>query len=91
MFISFRVTTALRLIHNRTSALPHWIAISSNFVFFWDGTPMHLQIGGSSCYVRSPVNHIYLLLGELNTVAELPIMTNARNMQRRGQCICNAN
>lgn len=31
------------------------------------------------------MNHIYLLLGELNTVAELSIVTNAtENMQRRG-------
>ncbi len=30
---------------------------------------MQPQIGVSYCYVRSPVNHIYLLLGELNTVA----------------------
>ena len=46
---------------------------------------MQPQIGVSYCYVRSPVNHIYLLLGELNTVAELSIVTNApENMQRRG-------
>ncbi|STH54959.1 putative signal transduction protein [Escherichia coli] len=38
---------------------------------------MQPQIGVSYCYVRSPVNHIYLLLGELNTVAELSIVTNA--------------
>ena len=55
------------------------------FRFFWDGMPMQPQIGVSYCYVRSPVNHIYLLLGELNTVAELSIVTNApENMQRRG-------
>ncbi|MGS3011933.1 sensor domain-containing phosphodiesterase, partial [Escherichia coli] len=53
--------------------------------FFWDGMPMQPQIGVSYCYVRSPVKHIYLLLGELNTVAELAIVTNApENMQRRG-------
>lgn len=46
---------------------------------------MQPQIGVSYCYVRSPVNHIYLLLGELNTVAELSIVTNVpENMQRRG-------
>lgn len=55
------------------------------FRFFWDGMPMQPQIGVSYCYVRSPVNHIYLLLGELNTVVELSIVTNApENMQRRG-------
>ncbi|MEN1529790.1 hypothetical protein AAIH31_34770, partial [Pseudomonas aeruginosa] len=53
--------------------------------FFWDGMPLKPQIGVSYCYVRSPVNHIYLLLGELNTVAELSIVTNVpENMQRRG-------
>lgn len=47
--------------------------------------PLQPQIGVSYCYVRSPVNHIYLLLGELNTVAELSIVTNTpENMQRRG-------
>ena len=52
------------------------------FRFFWDGMPMQPQIGVSYCYVRSPVNHIYLLLGELNTVAELSIVTNVpENMQ----------
>ena len=55
------------------------------FRFFWDGMPLQPQIGVSYCYVRSPVNHIYLLLGELNTVAELSIVTNTpENMQRRG-------
>lgn len=55
------------------------------FRFTWDGMPLQPQIGVSYCYVRSPVNHIYLLLGELSTVAELSIATNApENMQRRG-------
>ncbi|HGX3838929.1 TPA: EAL domain-containing protein [Escherichia fergusonii] len=56
-----------------------------NFRFMWDGMPLQPQIGISYCYVRSPVNHIYLLLGELSTVAELSIATNApESMQRRG-------
>ncbi len=62
---------ALRLKQNRTrSALPHWIAISSNFVFLgWhaDATADWRQL----LLCALPVNHIYLLLGELNTVAEL--------------------
>lgn len=53
---------------------------------------MQPQIGVSYCYVRSPVNHIYLLLGELNTVAELSIVTNTRKIcSVAEQCICNAN
>lgn len=32
-----------------------------------------------------PVNHIYLLLGELSTIAELSLATNSpENLQRRG-------
>lgn len=41
--------------------------------------------GDQFCYVRSPVNHIYLLLGELSTIAELSLATNSpENLQRRG-------
>ncbi|POT60035.1 sensor domain-containing phosphodiesterase [Citrobacter amalonaticus] len=55
------------------------------FRFIWDGMPMQPQVGVSYCYVRSPVSHIYLLLGELSMVAELSIATNVpENMQRRG-------
>ncbi|MDN8599199.1 sensor domain-containing phosphodiesterase [Citrobacter enshiensis] len=55
------------------------------FRFTWDGMPMQPQVGVSYCYVRSPVSHIYLLLGELSTVAELSILTNTpENLQRRG-------
>ncbi|XPE39867.1 hypothetical protein ACNKHK_16265 [Shigella flexneri] len=31
--------------------------------------PLQPQVGISFCYARSPVNHIYLLLGELITIA----------------------
>ncbi|NDO79439.1 sensor domain-containing phosphodiesterase [Citrobacter sp. NCU1] len=55
------------------------------FRFAWDGMQVQPQVGVSYCYVRSPVNHIYLLLGELSTVAELSIVTNTpENLQRRG-------
>lgn len=55
------------------------------FRFIWDGMPMQPQVGISYCYVRSPVNHIYLLLGELSTIAELSLATNTpENLQRRG-------
>ncbi len=33
------------------------------FVFIWDGMPVQPQVGVSYCYVRSPVNHLYLVLG----------------------------
>ncbi|MGK3372454.1 MASE1 domain-containing protein, partial [Citrobacter youngae] len=45
------------------------------FRFVWDGMPLQPQVGISFCYVRSPVNHIYLLLGELSTIAELSLAT----------------
>lgn len=55
------------------------------FRFVWDGMPLQPQVGISFCYVRSPVNHIYLLLGELSTIAELSLATNMpENLQRRG-------
>lgn len=55
------------------------------FRFVWDGMPLQPQVGISYCYVRSPVNHIYLLLGELSTIAELSLATNTpENLQRRG-------
>lgn len=55
------------------------------FRFVWDGMTFQPQVGVSYCYVRSPVNHIYLLLGELSTIAELSIMTNTpENLERRG-------
>ena len=55
------------------------------FRFIWDGMPLQPQVGISFCYVRAPVNHIYLLLGELSTIAEISLATNSpENMQRRG-------
>lgn len=55
------------------------------FRFMWDDMPLQPQVGVSYCYVRSPVSHIYLLLGELSTIADLSLMTNKpENMQRRG-------
>lgn len=55
------------------------------FRFVWDGMSLQPQVGISFCYVRSPVNHIYLLLGELSTIAELSLATNMpESLQRRG-------
>ncbi len=83
---------ALRLnTESPRSALPHWIAISSNFVSFGmnaDATADWRQL--LLCALAS--ESIYLLLGELNTVAELSIVTNARKIcSVAEQCICNAN
>lgn len=55
------------------------------FVFIWDGMPVQPQVGVSYCYVRSPVNHLYLVLGELGIVADLSLSTNhPENLQQRG-------
>jgi EAL domain-containing protein (putative c-di-GMP-specific phosphodiesterase class I) len=55
------------------------------FRFVWNGMPLQLPVGFSYCCVRSPVIHLYLLLGELNNVADLSLATgNPENIQRRG-------
>ncbi len=55
------------------------------FRFVWDGMPLQQQVGVSYCYVRSPVNHLYLVLGELAVVADLSLSSNhPENLQQRG-------
>ncbi|MCP5978749.1 sensor domain-containing phosphodiesterase, partial [Klebsiella pneumoniae] len=55
------------------------------FRFYWDGVPLQPRIGMSYCNVRSPVKHLYLLLGELNTIADMSLASgHPENMQRRG-------
>lgn len=55
------------------------------FRFYWDGMPLQPQVGVSYCYVRSPVVHLYLLLGELSTIADLSLSTcHPENLQQRG-------
>lgn len=55
------------------------------FRFVWDGMPLQPQVGISYCYVRSPVTHLYLLLGELSTIADLSLATNhPESLQHRG-------
>lgn len=55
------------------------------FRFAWDGMPLQPQVGLSYCYVRSPVNHLYLVLGELGVIADLSLSTNhPENLQQRG-------
>ncbi|TCW18119.1 EAL domain-containing protein (putative c-di-GMP-specific phosphodiesterase class I) [Raoultella sp. BIGb0138] len=42
-------------------------------------------VGISYCKVRSPVKHLYLLLGELNNIADMSLTSGQpENMQRRG-------
>lgn len=55
------------------------------FRFVWDGMPLQPAVGVSYCSVRSPVKHLYLLLGELNTIADMSLTSgHPENMQRRG-------
>ncbi|XTZ39455.1 EAL domain-containing protein [Salmonella enterica] len=55
------------------------------FRFIWDDMPFQPQVGLSYCYVRAPVKHLYLLLGEMSTIAELSLATNQpENVQNRG-------
>jgi len=55
------------------------------FRFIWDGIPLQPPVGISYCNVRSPVKHLYLLLGELNNIADMSLTSgHPENMQRRG-------
>ncbi|RAU37378.1 EAL domain-containing protein [Enterobacter sp. RIT418] len=55
------------------------------FRFIWDGMPLQPQVGVSYCYVRSPVKHLHLLLGELSVIADLSLFTHhPENLQQRG-------
>ncbi|MFW0767571.1 EAL domain-containing protein [Trabulsiella odontotermitis] len=55
------------------------------FRFNWDGIPLQPPVGISYCYVRSPVTHLSLLLGELSTIADLSLSTShPESLQRRG-------
>jgi len=55
------------------------------FRFIWDGVPLQLQVGISYCDVRQPVSHLYLLLGELSTMAELSLQSShPESLQHHG-------
>ncbi|WP_279047969.1 sensor domain-containing phosphodiesterase [Cedecea davisae] len=55
------------------------------FRFIWDGMPLQPQIGLSYCFVRHPVSHLYLLLGELSTMAGLSLSTqHPESLQQKG-------
>lgn len=55
------------------------------FRFLWDDVPLQPPVAMSYCYVRSPVSHLYLLLGELSTIADLSLVTHhPESLQRRG-------
>lgn len=55
------------------------------FRFFWDGMPLQPQVGFSYCAVRAPVNHLYLVLGELSVIADHSLATSQpENLQQRG-------
>ena len=60
-------------------------AHTQQFRYSWNGMPLQPQVGVSYCYIHSPISHLSLMLGELNTVAELSLATNRpENLQRRG-------
>lgn len=55
------------------------------FRFIWDGMPLQPQVGVGYCFVRSPVNHLYLVLGELSVIADLSLSTSSpQSLQQRG-------
>lgn len=50
------------------------------FVFVWDGMPVQPQVGISYCYVRSPVNHLYLVLGSWASWPISPFLPTTRKI-----------
>ena len=55
------------------------------FRFMWDGMAMQPQVGISYCHIRQPVTHIYYLLGELSTMADLSLSTSKpESLQQQG-------
>lgn len=46
------------------------------FRYLWDGMPIQPQVGISYCYIRHPVAHHPLLLGELSTMAEFSLSSS---------------
>ena len=58
---------------------------AKQFRFVWHGMPLQPQLGVSYCYVRSPVLHLYQLLGELISMAERSLSTFLpENLQLQG-------
>lgn len=55
------------------------------FRFIWHGMTLQPQVGISYCYVRTPVTHLPLLLGEMSTMADLSLATHyPESLQRPG-------
>ena len=55
------------------------------FRLMWDGMPIQPQVGISYCFLRSPVNHLHILLGEMSSIADLSLSTHhPESLQRRG-------
>lgn len=55
------------------------------FRFLWGDVLFQPPVGIGYCYVRSPVSHLYLLIGELSTIADFSLVTNhPESLQRRG-------
>lgn len=55
------------------------------FRLIWDGLPIQPQVGMSYCFLRSPVNHLHILLGEMSSIADLSLSTHhPESLQRRG-------
>ncbi|SNY71033.1 EAL domain-containing protein [Enterobacter sp. CC120223-11] len=54
------------------------------FRFIWDGMPLQPNVGVSYCHVRSPVQQLPMLLGELSTIANASLITGSpENLQHR--------
>lgn len=64
--------------------ITHLDGLVKAFRFNWDGVPLQPKVGISYCYVRSPVTHLPLLLGELSTIADWSLVTShPESLQRK--------
>lgn len=82
----FGYDLAIRLnTESHASRIDELDAHIKQFRFLWDDVPLQPPVAMSYCYVRSPVSHLYQLLGELSTIADLSLVTNhPESLQRRG-------
>ncbi|MGU3523768.1 EAL domain-containing protein [Enterobacteriaceae bacterium C23F] len=59
-------------------------ALIKKFRFIWDGMPLQPNVGVSYCHVRSPVQQLPMLLGELSAIANVSLSTGSpENLQHR--------
>ncbi|MBW7982111.1 sensor domain-containing phosphodiesterase [Enterobacillus tribolii] len=62
-------------IHDWETTLKRLSRALEQFRLCWNGLPLHLHHGIGYCIVRYPVEHLYAIIGELSTMAEISLGT----------------